>query len=558
MRKHVLLIIFLLPWIFAIAQERGMKPIQLDIEGTPTTLYTQSHALIIGVSNYYNGWPDLPGVKKDIIEVKSALQTKGFNVVVVEDPNDKELEDAYNNFIDKYGVNTNNRLLFYFAGHGYTMKATDGRMMGYIVPSNAPLPHNNQADFHRKAISMRSMEKYARDILSKHALFMFDACFSGQLFNLSRAVPASISYKTTKPVRQFITSGSADEEVPDQSLFRKYFVEAITTNDADANNDGYLTVSELSEYLFENVTNYSYNNQHPQYGKIRDPYLDKGDFVFVLNESGAPATQVIAPTIEEERNLIKYGKLKIITEIKGILYLDGNQMKQVNANTVITLNNLTEGIHTVKVSGEETVEKRVTIHPDRVTSLTIEKSRKATKGAPCPGMPTFTDPRDGQVYPTVQIGTQCWMQKNMNYPTGNCWCYDNKNSNCDIYGRLYDWETAKIVCPYGWHLPNDEEWNILIEYLGGKYLAEDKMREVGTDHWRGPNEGATNSSGFCALPGGCRSYNRHFLGLWDKAGFWSSDGDDNLSWGRLIGREDNRVHRGMYVLYSFSVRCIKD
>lgn len=280
---HFLLVFSLLLTLQnTLAQDRGFKKVNIEIDGQITPLYDQSHALLVGVSNYTNGWPDLPGVNNDVQAVKQALEQKGFNVVVVNDPDDNELEDAFEDFIDEYGVNTNNRLLFYFAGHGHTMKAPDGREMGYIVPSNAPLPQTDKTGFHRKALSMRSMDKYARDVLSKHALFLFDACFSGQLFNLSRAVPVSISYKTTKPVRQFITSGSADEEVPDRSLFREYFVKAITTNDADGNNDNYLTASELSEYIFDKVTNYSYDNQHPQYGKIRDPYLDEGDFVFVL------------------------------------------------------------------------------------------------------------------------------------------------------------------------------------------------------------------------------------------------------------------------------------
>ncbi|MCK9204433.1 MAG: hypothetical protein M0P58_08390, partial [Bacteroidales bacterium] len=92
-------------------------------------------------------------------------------------------------------------------------------------------------------------------------------------------------------------------------------------------------------------------------------------------------------------------------------------------------------------------------------------------GTPCPGIPTITDPRNGLVYPTVKIGSQCWLQKNMNYQTGNSWCYENKSENCDIYGRLYDWETALKVCPKGWHLPSDDEYSVLLDYLGGKNLA---------------------------------------------------------------------------------------
>ncbi|MEE9390672.1 MAG: DUF1566 domain-containing protein, partial [Candidatus Aminicenantaceae bacterium] len=92
---------------------------------------------------------------------------------------------------------------------------------------------------------------------------------------------ADITYKTALPVRQFITAGSSDEIVPDKSLFKECFLEALK-GDADANSDGYVTGSELGMYLESKVVNYSRNAQHPQYGKIRNIKLDKGDFVFVL------------------------------------------------------------------------------------------------------------------------------------------------------------------------------------------------------------------------------------------------------------------------------------
>src|SRR5205085_11681819 len=121
----------------------------------------------------------------------------------------------------------------------------------------------------------------------KHALFLFDSCFSGSLFALSRAVPDNIGYKTSRPVRQFITSGSADETVPDRSIFREQFIAAIE-GEADANHDGYVTGSELGDFLQDRVVNYTRNAQHPQYGKIRNPNLDKGDFVFMLPKAPTP------------------------------------------------------------------------------------------------------------------------------------------------------------------------------------------------------------------------------------------------------------------------------
>jgi len=270
-----------------------------DKLGKEVILYKESHALVIGVSEYTNGWPRLPGVKSDVQEVKAALEAHGFNVIVSMNPDRDTLERAFNSFINQYAHNPENRLLFYFAGHGYTFKLAYGGEMGYIIPADAPLPENNEIEFLAKAMDMQMIEVYARRIQAKHALFLFDSCFSGSLFAISRAVPESISSKTANAVRQFITSGSANETVPDQSVFRQQFITALD-GEGDNNRDGYVTGSELGIFLEDTVINYSRGSQHPQYGKIRDRYLDKGDFVFTLPEpqvAEATPTSLIPPDV---------------------------------------------------------------------------------------------------------------------------------------------------------------------------------------------------------------------------------------------------------------------
>lgn len=257
------------------------QPIVLNNEkGEEVHLYKSSHALIIGVSNYTNGWPSLRGVMKDVAAVKDALEEQGFHIVTIIDPSFDELGNAFSSFITKYGMDPESRLIFYFAGHGHTVKTSYGEEMGYIIPSDAPNPNIDRNGFLARALAMQQIEVYAKQIQSKHALFLFDACFSGSIFAISRAVPENISYKTAKPVRQFITSGSADETVPDESVFRQQFISALK-GEADVNRDGFVTGTELGEFLQEKVVNYSRGSQHPQYGKIRNPHLDKGDFVFL-------------------------------------------------------------------------------------------------------------------------------------------------------------------------------------------------------------------------------------------------------------------------------------
>jgi len=174
----------------------------------------------------------------------------------------------------------------------------------------------------------------------------------------------------------------------------------------------------------------------------------------------------------------------------------------------------------------------------------------------------FIDPRDGQAYDTVTIGTQTWFAKNLNYQTIDSWWYDNSIDNGDIYGRLYTWDAALNACPNGWHLPCDDEWTILATYLEGATIAGGKMKETGTTHWDSPNTGATNSSGFTALPGGTRgsSSNDWFQDLGSSSYWWSSNESSStnaICWD-LYHEYVRLGHMYYYKNKCFSVRCLKD
>ncbi|MCI5157220.1 MAG: caspase family protein, partial [Candidatus Electrothrix sp. AUS1_2] len=297
-RLYLKKIFFLLIWIAVsypalLNAQRGLRVVNtqvqdglkvVDSQGTEQILYHQSYALLIGVSDYTAGWPDLPGVREDIAAVERILKQHNFTVTKVSDPDRKNLDAALEKFIQDYGLDEGNRLLIYFAGHGYTIKKKYGGEMGYIVPVDAPNPHVDHKGFLRKAMSIEEFGIFAKRIDSKHAIFIFDSCFAGSIFPKTRAIPASISDKTSKPVRQFITSGSAEEEVPDVSVFRRHLVDALSGS-GDSNKDGYITGSELGLFLEDKVVNDSNNTQHPQYGKIVDSRLNQGDFVFILPQN---------------------------------------------------------------------------------------------------------------------------------------------------------------------------------------------------------------------------------------------------------------------------------
>lgn len=133
----------------------------------------------------------------------------------------------------------------------------------------------------------------------------------------------------------------------------------------------------------------------------------------------------------------------------------------------------------------------------------------------------FTDSRDGKTYQTIKIGMDVWMAENLNYRTGSgSWCYGDVSANCEKYGRLYTWETAKRVCPAGWHLPSDREWTLLTGNLGGEDVSGTKMKS--TSGWEEKEYNGTNESGFSGLPGGERDYDGTFSGIGIYGIWWSS------------------------------------
>jgi uncharacterized protein (TIGR02145 family) len=129
----------------------------------------------------------------------------------------------------------------------------------------------------------------------------------------------------------------------------------------------------------------------------------------------------------------------------------------------------------------------------------------------------FTDSRNGQKYRIVKIGSQTWMAENLNYNASGSKCYDNLESNCKKYGRLYDWNTAMKVCPSGWHLPNKAEWDVLSNFVGGEKVAGKHLKAK--NGWENNGNGQ-DTYGLAALPGGIGS--NFFSGAGDYGKWWSS------------------------------------
>jgi uncharacterized protein (TIGR02145 family) len=187
---------------------------------------------------------------------------------------------------------------------------------------------------------------------------------------------------------------------------------------------------------------------------------------------------------------------------------------------------------------------------------------------------------EGNLYTTIKIGSQVWMAENLRTSVYNdgtpidkvsggtgwtalttgayCW-YNNDSATYEIpYGKLYNWHTVNTgkLCPVGWHVPTDAEWTILTTGLGGTGVAGGKLKETGITHWLSPNSGATNESGFTALPGGGLTGTFHYIGSFGYC--WSAtEVSTDEAWQRTMYYNHYYVTRTNYLkTYGLSVRCI--
>ncbi len=196
------------------------------------------------------------------------------------------------------------------------------------------------------------------------------------------------------------------------------------------------------------------------------------------------------------------------------------------------------------------------------------------------GTSTITD-SDNNTYNTVLIGSQCWMAENLattKYNNDNsiplvtdlydwaglttpgyCWYDNDQPTYGDTYGALYNWHVVNTgnLCPTGWHVPSDAEFTTLSTYLGGTSVAGGKLKETGYAHWVNPNTGATNVTGFTALPGGYRPNNFVHIGL--HGYLWSTTEDGAYVWYRSMAKDNSDLSKNSTTkVQGFSVRCIKD
>jgi uncharacterized protein (TIGR02145 family) len=324
-----------------------------------------------------------------------------------------------------------------------------------------------------------------------------------------------------------------------------------------------LTVNEdiTSQYLVDGMANsnldvYLQNNQVFRYkGKpgivtipVGNPDLSDYESCFVLYVSkGSDPLNAVS---------------KVIVKLDGLEVLSNDFSIGPSIYDFEICDLTPVSVMTVEVKGE----------PGSYIEIWIEGKKKCFE---CGDI--LIDERDGHEYKTVKIGNQCWMAENLNYNEGiSSTTYDNDPSYAEKYGRMYTWDVALNVCPTGWHLPSHDEWKDLERYLGMSESELDifdifrgtdeggKLKEAGNENWIAPNLGATNETGFTALPGGYYSLGEsRFLDIGSLTFFWSSSLRPPYDYQPAVARGLGTDYGGINLADApksvwYYVRCMKD
>jgi formylglycine-generating enzyme required for sulfatase activity len=319
------------------------EPLSVQIGSELYPLYNKRCALIIGVESYRDPkWDRLETVASDVLEIEKALKRNNFVVRVVKTDrrSKKKIQKDIDTFIDEFGSDENNSLLFYLSGHGLL----DGsETTEYLAIHDTPktIPENLIMD--DLAFNLDFFVKLEKKVKCRHILCLFDICFAGNIFEddvfqePQAAKPIKIAEDTSslslvkRNVRQFITAGGIDETVEAaNSLFRRSFVQAISTQEADYNGDGYVTASELGNFMQVAIQREK-NGQHPQYGKLKSRQYNLGEYVF-------KPTLFISPSFGIADSVAFTGDLELFSDLAGTV-----SIRSLKGDTLITKDILSSG-----------------------------------------------------------------------------------------------------------------------------------------------------------------------------------------------------------------------
>ncbi|MGD9010512.1 MAG: SUMF1/EgtB/PvdO family nonheme iron enzyme [Desulfobacteraceae bacterium] len=252
------------------------------LAGQTLDLYQRYHALIVGVEQY-DHWPPRTNAVQDARDVSWELKRLGVSVELLTNPTKQQMQLALDEFAGQAGADADSGLIFYFAGNTHTAASTEGRTTGWIIPSDAPDPGQAWKDLDEYAISSTRIAALAGQIQSRHVLFVLDAPFSADLFQVEPPVLKVVNTQSALPVRQFITAGHGDDPIATESAFKRYLLKGLR-GDADLIHDGVVSASELALFLSNRVPRVTNGKQRPQFGRITDTGDNGGEFIVQMTD----------------------------------------------------------------------------------------------------------------------------------------------------------------------------------------------------------------------------------------------------------------------------------
>ena len=258
-------------------------------------LQRRGHALLIGASRYTLGWDKLASVRDDLQELKTGLTPYFETVETLQDPTVSQLRDGMREFLLGKWNKPDERLLIYYAGHGFTdFNQASRENNGYITGSDTPRYDLNPGKAIENAVPFTEIDSWNRQTRARHVLMVFDSCFSGALFQtmgseeeLRRKDLDGIRRMLGQPIRYYITSGRKEEVVTADSTFATLLLRGLR-GEADFFHQGLVSADQLGIYLSREVPKHSQRSQTPQFSNIGNAKLSEGQFFFL---TGIAATR---------------------------------------------------------------------------------------------------------------------------------------------------------------------------------------------------------------------------------------------------------------------------
>ena len=336
---------------------------------------------------------------------------------------------------------------------------------------------------------------------------------------------------------------------------------------------GWVIIRQQSEIrISDNSGGRRFGLEHNDCGTILRAVAQSGD-------SGGAGAFTDIHAGKPKHSLAKFTKIKIGMSPAEVFKLAGKPTDSVGTEYIWHRYKLDTGwymnlyFHNEKLGDmaiEDSPNKRIfELEPDDYTA-TPSYLRAVAQSSGKSGAGTFTDGRDGKAYRTAKIGKFTWMAQNLNFVTDSSRCYDNADSNCTKYGRMYTWNDAMEACPAPWRLPDTCEWWDLVTAAGGRRAAGTTLKSA--TGWREGRPG-TDDFGFSALPGGryeskSEYWGSYFWGIGETGYWWSATEDVDEGEGSAtyaistviyVFRDDNSMSLGRSPKTNrYSVRCVEE